>query len=91
MYLLLNKPKSFEWQVLLLFHVINDKKLSSHMAQISEQINYPNKKIHSYNQMRKMIIDIGSKKGENNDTYSPQITRLQNSLLMIIADTPAID
>ena len=34
--LLLNKPKSFEWQVSFLFFVINDTKLSSHMSHISE-------------------------------------------------------
>ena len=43
--LLLNKSKSFEWQVPLLFFVINDTKLSSHMYQISEHINLSNKKI----------------------------------------------
>ena len=43
--ILLNKSKSFEWQVSLLFFVINDKKLSSHMAQISEHVNSSNQKI----------------------------------------------
>ena len=31
--------KDFEWQASLLFLVLNDNKLSSHMAQISEHIN----------------------------------------------------
>ena len=42
--LFFNKSKSFECQVSLLFFVINNKKLSSHMAQISEHINYSNQK-----------------------------------------------
>ena len=40
--LLLNKSKSFEWQVTLLFFVINDTKMSSHMDHISEHINFSN-------------------------------------------------
>ena len=39
--LLLNKSKGFEWWVSLLFFVLNGKKLSSHMAQISEHTNSP--------------------------------------------------
>ena len=42
--LLLNKPRRFEWQVSLLFFVLKKKKLSSHMAQISEYINLSNHK-----------------------------------------------
>ena len=48
MNLLLNKSKSFELQVSLLFFVINDTELSSHMAQISEHINSSNQKKYSY-------------------------------------------
>ena len=48
--LLLNKSKIFEWQISLLYYVLNDKKLSSNLAQISEQINSANQKIHSYYQ-----------------------------------------
>ena len=40
--LLLKKSKIFEWQVSLLFFVLDNKKLTSHMAQISEHINYLN-------------------------------------------------
>ena len=53
LYLLLNKSKSFEWQVSLLFFILNENQLSSHMAQISENINSSNHKIYSYYQMRK--------------------------------------
>ena len=37
--LLLNKSKSFEWKVSLLFLLINDTKLSSNMDQISEHVD----------------------------------------------------
>ena len=47
--LLLNKPKSFVYQVSLLFFVLTDNKLSSNMDQISEHMNLSNHKIHSYN------------------------------------------
>ena len=57
------------------------------MAQISEHINYSNQKIHSHDQMIKMIVNLGSKKGQNKDA-SCQITHLQNSLLISIVDTP---
>ena len=52
--------------------VINDKKLSSKIAQISEHINYT--KNHSCDQMSKMIINLGSKKGDNNDNSPTQIS-----------------
>ena len=39
---------------------LNDKKLSSHMDQISEQINFSNNKFKSYNQMREIIVNLGS-------------------------------
>ena len=56
----------------MLFFVPNNKKLSSHMDQISEHINYSNHKINSHDQMIKMIVNLDIKKGENNDNSSPQ-------------------
>ena len=38
--------------------------------------------------MRKMIVNLGSKKRENNYTSTCQLTCLQNSLLMSIFDIP---
>ena len=70
--LLLSKSKSFEWQILLLFFVLGDKKLSSHIDQISEQINYSNQKIHSYNKIINMIVNLGSKKGKKGTTPHPK-------------------
>ena len=58
--LLLNKSNSFEWQVSLLFFVINDKKISSHMAHISEHINSSNRKIHSYDQMGEITVNLSN-------------------------------
>ena len=42
--------------------VLDDKKLSSHMAQNSEDIISSNHKIHSYDQTSKIISNLGSKK-----------------------------
>ena len=38
-----------------------------------------------------MIINLGSKKGKNNDNSSCQITCLHNELFMIFVDTPEND
>ena len=61
------------------------------MDHISEHINYSNHKIHSYDQMIKMIVNLGSKKLENNDTSTCQLTSLQSLLLMSIVDNPEKD
>ena len=37
--------------------------------------------------MIRIIVNLGSKKGENNNNSSNQLTHLQNSLLMRIFDT----
>ena len=39
--------KSVEWQVLSLIFVLNNKKLSSHVDQITEPNNSPNHKLIS--------------------------------------------
>ena len=85
---LLNKSKSFEWQVKLLFFVLNYNKLSPHMAQISEHIKSSNQKTHSHDQMRKMIVNSVSKKCEDNKNSTCQLNPLHNQLLMSIVDTP---
>ena len=48
----------------------------------------PQIKNHSYDQISKIIVNLGSNKSKNNDNPSFQLTRLQNSLLMSIFDTP---
>ena len=57
------------------------------MDQISEHIYSSNKKIHSYDQMRKNIDNLGSKKCENNNNSTYQLRQLKNSLLISIVDT----
>ena len=64
------------------------QEFSSHMDQLSEHINSSNQKIHSYDQIIKIILNLGSKKFENNDTSTFQLTHIQNSSLMIINHTP---
>ena len=61
------------------------------MAQISERINSSNHKIHSYDQISKIIVSLGSKKYKNNNNYTYQLSRLQYFLLMIIVNTPEKD
>ena len=40
------------------------------MAQISEHINSSNNKMYFYDQMSKIIVNLGSKKCKNNDTFT---------------------
>ena len=73
--------------VIIVIFALNDKKLSPHMDHISEQINYSNHKTQSYDQMSKIIVNLGSNKFKNNDTSTCQLTRTQNLLLLSIVDT----
>ena len=61
------------------------------MAQISEHINFSNKKNHSFDQTSEMIVNLGSKKSKNYNTSIFQLTRLYNFSLMSIVDTPEKD
>ena len=61
------------------------------MSQISEHINSTNNKIHSCDQMSKIIVNLGSKKGDNNDNSSTQLSCPNNSLLMRIVYTSTKD
>ena len=61
------------------------------MAQISEHFNSSNYKIHSHDQIRKIIVNLGSKKCQNNNNTSCQLNHLYNALLMSIFDTPEKD
>ena len=49
----------------------NDTKLSSHMDQISEHLNASNHKIHPQDQMRKMVVNLGSNKGKKKTNLLP--------------------
>ena len=78
----LNKSKIFECQVSLLFLFLNDKKLSPHIDQISEHINYSNQKIYYHDQMIKVIVKLGIKKCKNNNNSTCQLNYIQNFLSM---------
>ena len=67
---------------------LKDNKLLSHMDHMNEQINSKNQKVHFYDQTRKMIFHLVSKKGKNKDNSSTQITCLENFLLVIIVNKP---
>ena len=58
------------------------------MAQISEYTYSSNHNIHSYYQMRNMIVNLGNNKFKNNYNSSPQLTRVQTLLVMSITYTP---
>ena len=75
--LILNKSRSFEWQVTLLFFVLNDNKFSSHMDQISEHINYSNQKIQYYDKMIKIILNLCNNKCEYKNNSTCQLNHLQ--------------
>ena len=89
--LLLNRSKRFEWQISLLFFVINDKKLSSHMAKRIDNINSSNQKNHSYDKMGKMLVNLGNKNCQNNKNSTGHLSHIQKSLLISIVDTPEKD
>ena len=61
------------------------------MDQISEYIHSSNQKIHSYDQMGKMIVNLSNNKCENNNKYTGHLIQIQKSLLMSIFDTPEKD
>ena len=46
------------------------------MDQISHNTNFNNPRIHSYDEMSKIIVKLDSKNGDRNYEYSPKITDL---------------
>ena len=73
---------------IIVIFVLNDKKLSSHMAQISEHINSSNHKIHSYDQMGTMIVNLSNKKCKNNNKSTGNLNHIHKSFFVIIVETP---
>ena len=61
------------------------------MALISEHINSSYQKNISYDQMRKIIVNLGIKKCENNNNSIFQFNQIKNLLLMRIIDTTEKD
>ena len=75
----------------MLFFVINDTKLSSHTAHISEHINSSNRKMHSYDQVGNIIFNLSNKRCKNDNKSTDHLNEIQKSLLMSIVDTPEKD
>ena len=71
----------------IVFPLINVNILSSHMDQISQHINYSNHKIHSYYQIRMIIVNLSIKKGDKNYDSHPKLIHTQNTLLIRIVGT----
>ena len=57
------------------------------MAQIREHINSKNHNFHPYNQIKKMIVNLGINEGDNNYNSSSQFSCQHNLLLMSIFET----
>ena len=76
---------------IIVFFNLNEKKLSPHMAHIIENINSSNHNIFSYDKMIKIIVNLVSKKYENNINYTCQLKCMHSLLLMIIENTPEKD
>ena len=57
------------------------------MDHISKHIN-SSKKNHSHDKMSKIVVNLGSKKFENNNNSTWQLNNIQNLLLMSIVDNP---
>ena len=51
------------------FLFLKKKRLSSHIKELSKHINYTHNKIHSFDKMSKMILDLGNTKVVSNDDY----------------------
>ena len=61
------------------------------MVQITDNINSSNPKIHSYDKMGRTVVNLVGKKCENINNSTYQLSRLHNSLIMNIVDTPEKD
>ena len=72
---------------IILFFAISDTKLSSHMYNISEKINYSNQNIHSHDWMGKMIVNLSDKKWENTNNSTGHINHIHKLLWISIVDT----
>ena len=59
--------------------------------RFSERIIYSNHEIRSYDQTRKNILSLGSKKGQNENNASCQLICLYNSLITSIVNSPEKD
>ena len=67
---------------------VNDNKLSSQMYLIIQQTNSTNHEIYSYDLIRKIIVNLGSNKGDKKNHSSPKLTHLHITLFMSIFNKP---
>ena len=63
-------------QGLIGFFVINEKKLSSHIYHISKNVKYSTQKINSYDQMIKIVLNLGIKKDDKNNYSYTKLTHI---------------
>ena len=77
--------------VIIVIFVINDTKLSSYIADISEHITSSNHKIYSYDQIGKMIVNLSNKKCRNSNNATGHINHIHKLLLKSIVNTPEKD
>ena len=70
---IIKEIRGFEWQVSLLFFVMNYKKLSLHVAQISQQNYSKNHKTRFYDQISKTNLELGSQKGDKKMNPIPNL------------------
>ena len=61
------------------------------MDQGSEKVSSSKFRIHSYDQMRKLIVNLGSNKFKDNNNSTCQLNHFQHLLLMSIVNTPEKD
>ena len=59
--------------------ILNNKKLSFHMAQITEQNNSLNHMIHSNDQRIKKIVNLGLRKAQTSSDPISKLMRLYSS------------
>ena len=85
------KSKSFEWQVSLYFLPSTTKHLYHICLILVNTLITQITKFHSYDQMIKIVVNLGSNKYKNNYYYTFQLRSLQNLLLISIVDSPEMD
>ena len=63
------------------YFFINGKKLSSHMAHVNKHINSSNHKIHSCEQIRKIVVNLVSR-GFENKKQLPMETQMSTEFVI---------
>ena len=58
------------------------------MKELIDQLYVTYHELNYFEQMSKLIVDLGQRKGINNKPYSKKLFYVQNTLKMGTADTP---